>query len=129
MPLALICEIKSSVTGCSRNAMPELSGALLFAFPPPGGYGYPHRVGTVDGTRTAPDVDQIALCKVSCSVSEVDAIPEVLRQTFSSMLSGRPGPASLELLIETQIATSESKLDFSAQRQPNLKLCPDVELA
>jgi len=61
-------------------------------------------------------------------VSDVDAIPEVLRQTFSSMLAGRPGPASLELSIQTQIATSESKWDFSAQRQPSPKLCPSLEL-
>ena len=81
----------------------------------------------VDGIRTSPEVDQTVLCKVSCSVSEVDAIPEVLRQTFSSMLSGRPGPASLELSIKTQIATSESKLDFSAHRQPSLRLCPSLE--
>ncbi len=82
----------------------------------------------VDAAKTASRGDRATLCKVDCYVNEVDAIPAVLRQAFVSMLSGRPGPASLALSVSAQIGTSEAKLDFSVQRQANLKSCPDAQV-
>ncbi|MDE1166680.1 MAG: thiamine pyrophosphate-binding protein [Pseudomonas sp.] len=57
--------------------------------------------------------------KAQLQANAIDQLPSILHRAFSTMLSGRPGPVSVEVPINVQVGTAQVRFDPPNTRMPS----------
>lgn len=79
--------------------------------------------------KFAPDFPRMAepTTKAAFEIHTADTAASVLHRSFNAMLTGRPGPVSIDVPMDVQVASTEIDVSDLAQRLPMGAPRPDAE--
>ena len=83
---------------------------------------------TLDHKHT-PDFPRMAepATKAQFEIYSADATASVLHRSFNAMLTGRPGPVSIDIPMDVQVASTDIEVSELAKRLPTGTPRPDVD--